>query len=413
MRHNLIRKSSQAVFLALFIYIFWPASSPLKGILSAEIFLKTDPLIVFLTSISERIILPGVALSFIMLLLTLVFGRFFCGWICPLGTTIDLIGCLDRRKPVKSNPASNKSRRIKFFILAIIAFSALLGIQLVWFFDPVAIMARLVSLNLLAGKGIQYLCYSAVVIIFFAAICVSAFFAGRFWCRAFCPLGALYVLAARFSRFVRPDFKKGAAIGGNNDGGISRRDFIFLLFSSAFLVGFRNKRRVSATARRVIRPPAAMEESVFVDRCIRCGSCTRACITNGLQPAMFESGLEGIWTPHLVPEIGYCDYNCALCGGVCPTGAIRRLPLKEKQNTRLGLADVDRSVCLAWSKNQQCLICERHCPVQEKAIKIQRDTISGIAVGKPVVDRALCIGCGVCQNKCPARPVRAIRVSPC
>lgn len=334
-----------------------------------------------------------------MIILTLILGRFFCGWVCPLGATLDLVASLNRKRVPANDPAEKKFYRIKFFILAIVVFLALLGIQAVWLFDPIAIMARFAALIPAPKTDVHYLSHSAVIFTLFLSICIPAFFAGRFWCRVLCPLGALYTLTARFSRFIRPDLKEGSAING-----MSRRDFIFLLFSSVFLAGFRSRRRASSAARRVIRPPAALEEGDFTDRCIRCGSCMKTCITNGLQPVMLEAGLEGVWTPQLVPEIGYCDYNCALCGNTCPTGAIRRLSLSEKQKARLGLAEVDRSTCLAWSLNQQCLICERNCPT---------DAVNGFTAGKPVVDKALCIGCGICQNKCPVRPGRAILVSPC
>lgn len=138
----------------------------------------------------------------------------------------------------------------------------------------------------------------------------------------------------------------------------------------------------------------------------------KVCITNGLQPTMIESGPSGIWTPKLVPEIGYCEYNCTLCGEVCPTQAIPQLPLAQKRRVKLGTAVVDRDICLAWAYHQQCLVCEEHCPVADKAIKIQTDIDDGRPVSKPVVDTSLCIGCGICQNKCPVRPVRAIRVTP-
>ncbi|MGB3113169.1 MAG: 4Fe-4S dicluster domain-containing protein, partial [Candidatus Omnitrophota bacterium] len=123
------------------------------------------------------------------------------------------------------------------------------------------------------------------------------------------------------------------------------------------------------------------------------------------------AGIEGIWTPHLVPEIGWCEYNCALCGSVCPTGAITKVTHKQKLVTKLGTAKVDRTKCIAWAYNQECLVCEEHCPVADKAIKIVKEG-GDISVGKPVVDPSLCVGCGICQNKCPVTPVRAIRVSP-
>jgi MauM/NapG family ferredoxin protein len=193
--------------------------------------------------------------------------------------------------------------------------------------------------------------------------------------------------------------------------GISRKDFVFLFLSSVFLLGFKWLKKGPKTG-NVIRPPAALKECDFLDRCIRCGNCMKVCPTNGLQPTFLQGGLEGIWTPHLVPEIGYCEYRCTLCGQVCPTGAIDRVSLDRKLKTKLGIAKVDRSICIAWEYKQQCLVCEEHCPISEKAIKIENENILGTVIGKPVVDRELCVGCGICQTKCPVRPVRAIKVDP-
>jgi len=160
----------------------------------------------------------------------------------------------------------------------------------------------------------------------------------------------------------------------------------------------------------VIRPPGVLDESHFSNVCVRCGNCMKVCTTNGLQPSMMESGPAGIWTPKLVPEIGYCEYNCNLCGQVCPTGAIPELSLSQKKAAKLGIAQVDRSICYAWAKKTNCLVCEEHCPIPTKAIKVEEERVGGERILKPVVDPDLCIGCGICQNKCPIRPVRAIRV---
>ena len=136
----------------------------------------------------------------------------------------------------------------------------------------------------------------------------------------------------------------------------------------------------------------------------------KVCVTNGLQPIMMEEGLEGLWTPQLVPEIGYCEYNCNLCGIVCPTRAIPKLFLEDKQKIKLGLAVIDRSICLPWAKKEQCIVCQEHCPVPDKAIGLIEENISGKVIYKPYVDPDKCIGCGICQNKCPLRPKRAIKV---
>jgi len=193
-------------------------------------------------------------------------------------------------------------------------------------------------------------------------------------------------------------------------GAISRKDFLFLIASSFLFLGFKFKE--GEAGKGLIRPPGVSGEKEFLNKCIRCGNCMRACPTNGLQPVIFESGFSGIWTPHLVPEIGYCEYNCNLCGKVCPTGAIPKLSLADKKEKKLGLACINKDICIPWSQNKECIVCEEHCPVPEKAIKAYEENIFGKNIKKPYVDSSLCVGCGICQNKCPTRPIRAVRVSP-
>ena len=91
----------------------------------------------------------------------------------------------------------------------------------------------------------------------------------------------------------------------------------------------------SPPAPNLLRPPGAADERTFLSLCIRCGECMKVCPTNVLQPAIFEAGLEGVFSPRLAPrfifEQSYCEYACTLCGQVCPTGAIPRLT--EEPNT--------------------------------------------------------------------------------
>lgn len=481
------RRCSQVFFLSLFIYILWSTTYPLDGVIPPDSFFKINPLIIFFTSISERIMLPGMAYALLMLILTLAIGRFFCGWICPLGAVIDACGAVKKKRKDMSESKNRIIRNLKFYIFGIIVALSFLGIQLAWIFDPMVITARFVSLNLIPavtstldkalvyfitksnfytplydfyrsmkssvlGIHVYYFSNSAVIFTFFILVCASAILAKRLWCRAVCPLGALYSLLARFSILTRRvdrcidcmrcksdcrmgainedmSYIKGECIlcmdcvydcpangtrfgwGGqkkkmDNKTGLSRRSFLFLVFSSFVSLGFRA--RIGSGRKKetgsVIRPPAALKEDHFLNRCVRCGNCMKVCVTNGLQPVIFESGLEGIWTPRLVPEIGYCEYQCTLCGNVCPTGAIPSLSVEKKKKVRLGLAEIDRSVCIAWAENKECIVCEEHCPAADKAIKL---------IGlKPYVDNRLCVGCGICQNKCPTRPVRAIKVSP-
>jgi MauM/NapG family ferredoxin protein len=498
----LIRRSSQSFFLILFIYILWSTTYPLKGAVPSDAFFKINPLIIFITSISERVVLSGMLFCVLMIVSTLVFGRFFCGWVCPLGTTIDMIGAI-RKKDLSLQGVSNKRLQIpKFFILGIIFLFSLAGIQIAWILDPMVIMARFVSLNLIPtftlvldkflifairasnfygplqdfyrtlkasflGVNVYYFSHSLIILAFFILVAGSSLFLKRFWCRSVCPLGGAYSLTARLSllrrtvdrctecgvcksrcrtgaikddvsymkgecilcmdclydckphvtKFIFP-FRRETREGAeqkSDERGISRRSFLFLLAaSSALLTGFRNRSQKEKESfdNNVIRPPAALKEDKFVDRCVRCGNCMKVCITNGLQPVLFQSGLSGIWTPQLVPEIGYCEYQCTLCGKTCPTGAIPRLALQEKKITRLGTAKIDRSICIPWSYGRGCIVCEEHCPIPNKAIKLKRETAQGEVISKPYVDISLCVGCGICQNKCPVRPERAVKVYP-
>ena len=81
---------------------------------------------------------------------------------------------------------------------------------------------------------------------------------------------------------------------------------------------------------RLLRPPGALDEGYFLERCIRCGECMKVCPNNALHPTLTEAGLEGLWTPVLVPRTGYCEASCVLCSQVCPTGAIWEITPREK-----------------------------------------------------------------------------------
>jgi MauM/NapG family ferredoxin protein len=167
---------------------------------------------------------------------------------------------------------------------------------------------------------------------------------------------------------------------------------------------------------RLLRPPGSLEEREFLKRCVKCGECMKVCITNGLQPTLFEAGFEGIWSPVLVPRIGYCEYRCTLCGQVCPTGAIKKLSLPEKAKVKIGLAMIDKGRCLPYAHGKPCIVCEEVCPTPKKAIWFEKARAVDregreIDLKQPRVDLELCIGCGICEAKCPVLGTPAISVT--
>jgi len=166
----------------------------------------------------------------------------------------------------------------------------------------------------------------------------------------------------------------------------------------------------------LIRPPGSRAETEFLARCVRCGLCMQTCPSGGLQPTWSEAGLEGLWSPMLVPAIGWCEFECHACGQVCPTQAIEPLPLEEKKKIKIGLAVIDTTRCLPYAYGRECIVCEEHCPVPDKAITfvmeeaVQRDG-SVRLLKHPRVDPDRCTGCGICETKCPFQDRAAIRVT--
>jgi polyferredoxin len=167
---------------------------------------------------------------------------------------------------------------------------------------------------------------------------------------------------------------------------------------------------------RLIRPPGSLSETDFLRLCQRCGLCMKVCPTNVINPTLGEAGMAGFWTPHLIMILGYCEYTCTLCGTVCPTGAIQEISGREKieRPIKIGSAYVDRGRCLPWSGNGPCIVCQEHCPTSPKAIYLSDEVVNGpdgkrLAVQLPYVDLKRCVGCGICENRCPVRGLPAIR----
>ena len=188
---------------------------------------------------------------------------------------------------------------------------------------------------------------------------------------------------------------------------LSRRQFLTTVSASVVAPLVLGTRTLQVSADPLlIRPPGAQAEPEFLQLCVRCGQCMQVCITNGLQPVMLRAGIEGMFSPYLVARTGYCEFNCTLCGQVCPTGALEPLSLEEKHHFKIGHAWFDKNLCLPFAKNIPCIVCEEHCPTPDKAIKFKQVAIQdadGVErlIKQPYVIDELCIGCGICETRCP------------
>jgi polyferredoxin len=325
--------------------------------------------------------------------------------------------------------------------------------------------------RLVFADGLTYKLQVIILVMFVGLLAVS-WVERRLWCRHLCPLGALLGVVGRMALFGRVvDQTRCTSCGACSracpmdairDEGLStdcsrcqlglecadvcpesairwgrrprkqhaydpsRRTFLkaggLALVGGFFL--FTGLGRIQRNV-NLIRPPGAREELDFMATCARCGECMKVCPTNVIQPAVFDAGIEGFFTPQLDFRRAYCDWNCNECGKVCPSQAIKELTLEEKRLKVIGRAYIDRSTCIPWAEGRDCLVCQELCPTPEKAIVFDSSGTgagsgggqgAGAGAGRhagvklPVVVPERCIGCGICEHACPVPSPAAIRV---
>ncbi len=529
------RRIAQTVFLGVFLWFLCAtafrgtfsatADQPVRLPLPVEAFLLADPFVAAMTLLSTHTVYRGLAWALGIVLLTLLFGRVFCGWICPFGTLHHFFGWVFPGRYLRGNRRvqANKThgyQRAKYYLMWGFLAAALAGSAIGGLLDPICVAVRAIGLGVL--PALQYLGLRATGAVadtnvralqnatdaaqdflartvwtpnqayfhqtwFIVFLLVAILFMNRviprFWCRALCPLGAFLGVLSRFSLFgMEKRHEKCTDCNiclvhcqgaDSPQGGVKhRKDECHLCLNCEaacpedvikfrFLPNLRStiqkpdlERRTVVTAaaagavalpamrianwpdraysEKVIRPPGAVEEREFLERCIRCAECMKVCPNNALHPAFFEAGLEGLWTPILVPRIGYCEFSCVLCGQVCPTGAIQKIDEKQKMGIgqkpiSIGTAMYDQGRCLPWAMATPCIVCEEFCPTSPKAIwaeevevpkrddkythEGQHAAMLTVKVQRPHVDPSLCIGCGACEKVCPIVDKPAVYVT--
>jgi polyferredoxin len=155
-----------------------------------------------------------------------------------------------------------------------------------------------------------------------------------------------------------------------------------------------------------IVPAGSQSLRNFNNHCTACQLCVSVCPNQVLRPS---TDLETLMQPEMSYERGYCRPECNKCSQVCPAGAIRPITVEEKSSIQIGHAVVDLDICVVNTDDVKCGNCARHCPVG--AIKmVHKDPENNDSLMIPTVNEERCIGCGACENLCPARPLAAIHV---
>jgi polyferredoxin/Pyruvate/2-oxoacid:ferredoxin oxidoreductase delta subunit len=497
-----IRQATQVLFLVAFLIFFISSGIVNPPPPWSVLFFQLDPLMMGTAIIVNRALVGGAVLALLTLILTLIFGRVWCGWICPLGTILEWITPRWGRS-IKNNsrhrkPAelSNGWRSIKYILFLVIVIAAFLGNQTLLFLDPITLLYRSLSSAIwpaITAAAFQLENYfyqfnflwsildswhgrvmaplfgdirpvfpsAWMIALIFLGVIALNWIAERFWCRYLCPLGGLLGIVSKMA-FIRRQVGDGctecslcspacptgtidAKRGYQSDPGectvcydcivackredvafrthfplwkpsekqtydLTRRQALLAFGIASVGVALAGVESIIRRAPRIwIRPPGARMTD-FDSLCQRCGACVRVCPTQGLQPMLFDGGWQNFMTPQLIPRLGYCSYSCNACGQVCPSGAIPRLEIEEKQTTVIGLASVDKNRCLPWAYDTPCIVCEEACPLPEKAILLDDLEKDGSILRRPYVVKERCIGCGICEYQCPMGGESAIRV---
>lgn len=153
-------------------------------------------------------------------------------------------------------------------------------------------------------------------------------------------------------------------------------------------------------------PPGALSARNFSSHCTACQLCVSVCPNEVLRPS---AGLMTLMQPEMSYERGYCRPECTKCAEVCPAGAIRPITRAEKSSIQIGHAVWVKKNCVPLTDGKECGNCARHCPTGAITM-VPSDMHNPDSLKIPVVNTEKCIGCGACENLCPARPFSAIYV---
>ncbi len=310
-------------------------------------------------------------------------------------------------------------------------------------------------------KGVELFALS-VSLLFLALIIALVYKNGRLFCNTICPVGTFLGLISKVSLYkikidenncrvcgVCDKFCKGGCIDSKSgtvdfdrcvvcfncvsvcpssgivftknkkkssaaDTDYEKRNFI--LNSIGFFISLtglsyaqqkiipKKKNTVPILRKNAVSPPGSYSLESFNDNCTACSLCVSSCPTHVLQPSFLEYGFFAMLQPRMHYSKGFCNYDCTICGEVCPTGAILPVKIEEKKLIQLGKAKFVKDNCIVHTEKTECGACSEHCPT--KAVKM----VPFENLKEPQVEEEICIGCGACEFACPTIPYKAIYV---
>lgn len=164
-------------------------------------------------------------------------------------------------------------------------------------------------------------------------------------------------------------------------------------------------KKIPERATRIV-PAGSQSLRNFSAHCTACQLCVSVCPNNVLRPS---SRAESLLQPEMSYERGYCRPECTKCAEVCPAGAVRKIDKADKASTQIGHAVWVPENCVPLRDGVNCGNCARHCP-SGAITMVRREADNPSSPLIPAINTERCIGCGACENLCPARPLGAIYV---
>lgn len=164
--------------------------------------------------------------------------------------------------------------------------------------------------------------------------------------------------------------------------------------------------KVSYKIVHAISPPGAVSADHLASHCTSCHLCVSKCPQHVIKPAFLDYGMGGIMLPVMKfsTEV-FCNYDCTICGEVCPAGAIKLLNLEEKHKTQIGHVVFIKENCVVFTDETNCGACAEHCPTQAVRMIDYKNNLT-----IPETREQYCVGCGACESICPVEPFKAIHV---
>jgi len=401
-----MRTAVQALSLLLFTLLFLFANYKLPDWLPADIYLRLDPLLGLSAILAGKEIANRALWSLILIGATIVIGRFFCGYVCPLGATIDFLDLVFFRKAARrSLKTEGHLRKVKFALLIMFLSAALAGVSLAYLMDPLALLTRFYTfvlfplvitlLNLaldlvrpifdvLGWVGFSHLTYaqpvyymSFVTTLIFGGIIALNQYAPRFWCRYLCPLGALLGLISPLGLFKR---RVGPECNACED----------------------------CRAACPMGAPGWTPETIQLSECIQCRSCVEACHRKAINfPALPSPDQGGEYSPIDVSRRGFLY---SMSGGFSVAFLADRTPFTQLSGKRQLIRPPGALPETEFMRTcVRCAECMKSCPTNTLQPCLWESGLTGLWTPKMDLRFAACEqNCSVCGKVCPTQAIRSL-----